>query len=289
MAPSTATSTNAMLPIVPSSPECVIIDQLAHKWERQNLPSDDTIDHLDSDFRTRPSTPETLLNDLGSTSMSFLTSSSPIQSISTLPHTPTMLISPIQKESRYKALLDQPPATTEEAELQNTLRECEVCDEACKSTLLCQQAASVLNGQYLQRVQGQLQHAEQEKAKKNNWKEVRKLGDGKARLLTSREFVQMVDEAQKVQEDDERNKEKRGKAREEHSTALAVWKKADTEHVERNKVLRANHQAAVKAWESGGKKGSKPKLSNIERAIPRPKKPEMDEEEEDSDDGAVDE
>lgn len=293
MAPSTATSTETVLPIPPTSPECVIINQLTAQWKQQNVlliteEGPDTMD-IDTPVPTRPSTPDTLFDALSSTSMSFLTSSSPIRPTTNPAPVPTMLISPLQKESRYKHLLERPAVTKEEADLQAALRECELHDEGRKSVLLRQQAVSVLNGHYVTHIQGQLQHSEEERLKKQNCKKVKKFGDGKARLLTSKDFVDMVVNAEATQEEEERDKDRRKKAREEHSLVLAEWKKAEAARVGRNKEVRACHQTAVKAWESGGKKGPKPKQGALERAIPRPKKSNYDEEDEDSEDDALDE
>ena len=84
-------------------------------------------------------------------------------------------------------------------------------------------------------------------------------------------------------------KEERRHRREQHGEALVSWKKEEDERKRRNDERRQEHQAAVKVWETERDQAksekrrtgwTKPKLTGIEKPVPRPKKP-TDEEDDD--------
>ncbi|KAJ7904145.1 hypothetical protein B0H13DRAFT_1507474, partial [Mycena leptocephala] len=181
---------------------------------------------------------------LQATSSAFLVSSSPIHASSTPPQFPPAEISP--EKARDVFLLSAEPTTALERELQTALRREQERNKTQKQRLVAMQSALVLNGAYVDLVRGQL--AAQEK-KKSGKKKGRLVGDGLPRLLTSREFVRRVTEFEKSAREKEEGLKQRKADREEKSAAMKEWKELNDARKVRNKEIRSDYDARVKAWE----------------------------------------
>ncbi|KAG2079588.1 hypothetical protein BD769DRAFT_1380450 [Suillus cothurnatus] len=130
------------------------------------------------------------------------------------------IVSPLQYK-RYSKILNRPPATEAEHELQVALQESGQREEETKRQMIGLQAASVLQIQYCDRVHGQLA-AQEEKAGRK--KGTRLVGDGLPRMLTGDVFVAQVVTHENAMEAEAREKEMRAKRRAERSEELAHWK-----------------------------------------------------------------
>jgi hypothetical protein len=130
MAPSLETSISSLLPLTLGSPVKEVVDLISHHRARKRKREDDDASCQESQ-RGPPQTPPVShssmaytpvqrgLRALGSTSVSFLVSDSPLASNSCLPPLQTIEISP--HTSRDKALLSIKPATDREQELMAAL------------------------------------------------------------------------------------------------------------------------------------------------------------------------
>ncbi|KAJ7118094.1 hypothetical protein C8R44DRAFT_589743, partial [Mycena epipterygia] len=213
---------------------------------------------------------------LASTSAAFLTNPAPMTSASCPPCFAPNTISPM-KQSHHQELLDMEPLTEHECLLQNTLRETEARDRGWKEAMLGMQAMSVLQGMYADRAHSQLQAQEE---KKNKKKQMGALGDGMPKLLTGDKFYNAVvanDESVARQAVEAAEKSTR---RAQYAREIAKWKKKEEARKVQNDVKRGKHQARVRDWEQerdsakteGRRPGwTKPKLGQLEKAIPRPK------------------
>ncbi|KAJ7435692.1 hypothetical protein FB451DRAFT_1019734 [Mycena latifolia] len=204
------------------------------------------------------------ITSLQATSSAFLVSSSPIHASSTPPRFPAAEISP--EKARDVFLLSAEPTTALERELQTALRRELERNKTQKQRLVAMQSALVLNGAYVDLVRGQL--AAQEK-KKSDKKKGRLVGDGLPRLLTSREFVRRVTEFEKNARKKEEGLKQRKADREEKSAAMKEWKELDEARKARNKEIRSDYDARVKAWEA------ERDIAKEERRRPRWKKPTL--------------
>jgi hypothetical protein len=130
MAPSLETSISSLLPLTLGSPVQEVVDLISHHQARKRKWEDDDASCQESQ-RGPPQTPAVShssmaytpvqrgLRALGSTSVSFLVSDSPLASNSCLPPLQMIEISP--HASRDKALLSIKPATDREQELMAVL------------------------------------------------------------------------------------------------------------------------------------------------------------------------
>ncbi|KAJ3858225.1 hypothetical protein EV359DRAFT_52403 [Lentinula novae-zelandiae] len=230
------------------------------------------------------------INNIHSTSSSFLISTSPIKSSSKPPIFHTNRISPKKADSHYyKDLLMFPACTPYELWLQNVLLESEVRDSTQKDALMEAQAGLVLSNLYSVQVNRQLQAKEEKKSTKGK---KRLMGDGKAKLFSGDKFYQLcVDDEQQRQEDIENANERRD-ARRAQAEKISEWKKDNKAIKERNKAKKEEFSVAVAAWEAEKEmakaekrkpRWNKPKWKdyNPKKMKPRPKKPA----EHDGDDG----
>jgi hypothetical protein len=278
MAPSTSTSTNATLPLPQASPIRAVTDMLHQCIARQamDVAEEDRPSQLDDMPNDQPTTPvRVAANALESTSASFLMSGSPLKSTSRLPPFRPFTISPF-KQSRYHDLLDKPPMTAREQELQNALIESESRDSNRKHAMISMQAGVVLQDLYVAQAREQLEEHEQRKKKK---KSNRLFGDGLPKLLDDDVFFNKVTEHEAEKKRKADAKEDRRLLREAHATSLAEWKKQEDERKEKNKETRLVYQQAVQAWEAERdlaklqhrKAGwTKPKQGIILKPLPRP-------------------
>jgi DDE superfamily endonuclease len=252
MAPSLETSIRGTLPIEQSSPVKTMAAMIRDYLDYQKLQASASIDALADgqthDLQGQTATPffvRAAVDELASTSASFLTATSTLQSTSAPPAFKPATISPIRR-TRYSHLLDNIPQTAQEQDLQNALRESEARDEARKESMLAMQAGVVLAGMYVDRAQEQLQAVE-EKKKKNGKK--RLMGDGKAKLFTGDEFYNLCVADEQERKKDAAVKEQRHIQRETHTVTLVEWKKVNDAIRERNEAKRAVFNEALKAWE----------------------------------------
>ncbi|KAG2138039.1 uncharacterized protein EDB93DRAFT_1106411 [Suillus bovinus] len=189
------------------------------------------------------------------------------------------IVSPLQYK-RYRKILDCPPKTEAEHELQVALRESEQREEETKRQMIGLQAASLA--------------AQEEKAGRK--KGTRLVGDGLPRMLTGDVFVAQVITHENAMEAEARDKEMRAKRRAERSEELAHWKREEIERKERNKATRANFEAQKVEWEAERDlaklekrrpRWNKPKMGEIEKPVSRPERvqPEVYDSEQEDDDG----
>lgn len=187
------------------------------------------------------------------------------------------LVSPTH--NRYHNLLSKEPRTEQERQLQQALHESEVRGEARKEQVLEMQAASVLQNLYVRGVQSELQAAADHK-KRREKRKVRLNGDGKPKLLTADEFMELAD--RKEQEDRALVAaiEHRNNMRYEYHMAMNEWEVQERARKEGNEMRRREHREALEKWSSAQKqvktegKGShekKPVREPFERPMPRPK------------------
>ncbi|KAJ7351483.1 hypothetical protein DFH08DRAFT_694672 [Mycena albidolilacea] len=220
------------------------------------------------------------VDSLSTTSASFLTSSSPLKSMSAPPAFKPYTISPIKAESRYSGLFHHTPRTAQEAELLEALQESENRDMGCKRSMLEMQALTVVAGIYNSKAQSQLQAAEQRKRHKTG---SRKMGDGKAKYFSGDAFFEMCEADEQKKLDEAVEKERRLAEREVQTGRIWTWQDANKVIRSRNVDRRAKYAVGVTAWkvEKTAAKVEKcwtgwlkPKLADyeIEALLPRPKK-----------------
>ncbi|PPR07729.1 hypothetical protein CVT26_003722 [Gymnopilus dilepis] len=311
MAPSHTTSTQSGLPVPLSSPVRVMSDMIHRVLARQASELDEEMETEDEDVleisspRTHDELPLPLtpmraaVNDLSSTSLAHLVSSSPPRASSSIPLFQPNTISPFK--SYNKDLLELEPHTENEARLQRALQEAEERDRRRKNAMVEMQGVTVLQNMYVRQANTHLHSREEEQKKKGEGN--RLFGDGMARYLDGDEFYFNV-----VRLDEEAKRKKQAKAerqvaRETRAQALAAWKKQEDERKARNTEIRRVYHDAVKEWEAerdAAKSGNrrpgwnKPKRGKLEKGVPRPRKPDIedsdeeqeqeDEEEEENDD-----
>ncbi|KAJ7728732.1 hypothetical protein B0H16DRAFT_239608 [Mycena metata] len=297
MAPSLESSTRGTLPIQQSSPVRLMTGMISDYMDYQQL----QMRPMDEDLplaTPSPSTPapffvRSAVDGLSSTSASFLLTSSPLKSTSAPPTFKPYTLSPIKNDSRYSHLFGFAPQSAREAELMQALRESESRDNSRKRSMAEMQASTVLAGMYTNRAQAQLQAAEERKRRKTG---KRKMGDGKAKYFSGDDFYRLCVEDDEKKEQEAAEKLKRAADREAHASRLATWQEANEAIRTKNAERRAEYSTDVASWETEKAAAKaekrrpnwpKPKLADygIETLLPKPKKGDHDDpEEEDSDD-----
>jgi hypothetical protein len=187
MAPSLATSTQSMMPVLQSSPIKVMSEMVLDYMDYQSTSASREMTEDAGDSPVPLTTPFFMwsaVDGLTSTSAAFIVLSNPIQSTSAPPAFQPSTILPAQP-SRYDDLLSLPTQTAHEINLRNALVEARARDEARKECMVGMQASVILSNLYVSRVQGQLQANEEKKGKKGK---KRLLGDGKAKFFSGDEF-----------------------------------------------------------------------------------------------------
>lgn len=276
MAPSLETSTrDGFLPIRQPSPVRAISNMIHTCLDNASAALLDSNTNL-----SRPPTPSTppvqlAIDQLRSTSASYLTDATPLQSTSQPPTFIPFTISPLKK-NRNVDLLTMEPMNIREWNLQNALKDAETRDYARKEAVIDLQATAVLQGMYVKKAQIQVQ-TQAEKGKKKPTRRV--LGDGMPRLLDDPTFVAKVVESEERLQKEADDKAERKRRKEARSVELALWKTAEKERKARNDVKRLTHQESVKAWEEERNQAkleqrrprwTKPKLGPLESPIPKP-------------------
>ncbi|KAG6378306.1 hypothetical protein JVT61DRAFT_14027 [Boletus reticuloceps] len=130
---------------------------------------------------------------------------------------------------------------------QEALHQSYACEDMMKADLLRAQSAMVLQSVYCTRIKGQLA-AREEKEHTRRVKKAKLMGDGLPRYLTGDEFYHQVAENEKRQVEGERRQEVQQKQQDEQAEAIAIWRQAESSHIERNKACRQEHQEVLAVW-----------------------------------------
>ena len=186
------------------------------------------------------------------------------------------LISP--RHDRYYDLLSKEPCTEQERKLRQALHESEARDMVRKEQVLEMQATSVLQNIYVRGVQAELQAAADYK-KKRVGKKVRLNGDGKPKLLTGDEFMELANQKEEEDRELEMAAEHRSNMRYEYHMARNEWEMEECARKERNQRKRAEHQEAMEKWlkqprfegRLAPQQQRKPAKKPFERPAPPPK------------------
>ncbi|KAH9891175.1 hypothetical protein C8Q73DRAFT_650870 [Cubamyces lactineus] len=205
------------------------------------------------------------------------------------------MISP--PKCQYKSLLNRTPSTILGEELQKALHKSEHRDLSRKRSLMEMQAATILQGLYMNHIQEKLQAKEE----KGTQKKRKLLTDGLPRLLDGDEFFQTVTEHEAALQRKKAEKDARRAERDCYAAAIDEWTKQEQQQKARVAEKRRQYGAAVEEWEreknrakqKGQRAGwGKPKLGKIELQLPKLKyaptkaaeaEEEKDEDEEDED------
>ncbi|KAJ7205221.1 hypothetical protein GGX14DRAFT_368115 [Mycena pura] len=220
------------------------------------------------------------VDSLSSTSVSYLSTSSPLKSTSAPPAFKPYTISPVRNQSRYLHLLDGAPRTAREAAFMQALDESEARDNSHKRAMVEMQASTMLADMYSKRAQSQLQGAEERKRRKTG---NRKMGDGKAKYFSGDDFYKLCVEDEQRKEEEVAAKERRQADKEVHAGRIAAWQEANEAIRTRNAARREEYATDIATWEveKTAAKAEKrrpgwlrPKLADyeLEVLLPRPKK-----------------
>ena len=148
--------------------------------------------------------------------------------------------------------------------------------------MIVMQSVTVLQNIYVRQNNKHLL-AYEEKQKKRREKN-RMFSDGLAKLLDDDVFYDKVVEMEEAVKRKEGERENRKIAREQRVEALAAWKKQEERQKEHNTMIQVAHQEAVRQWENKWDtaksekwrvRWGKPKQGKLEAAIPRPKKVDL--------------
>ena len=237
IAPSKETSIESHLPIEVPTLLQNIAQTIPFMTHSEGAPSPVKVWYTPTKTRTLNIDPALLAaaeirNSLEDSSLSFLVSSSPIHSSSTLPPLTFEQIPPLPP--LLEQLLDIPPETSQAAELQHALRESQDREYRILAALTVERTRLVLADMHLGRIKRQL-YAKEEKKKKKNLG--RLMGDGLPRLLTGDAFVALSREYRDAQEVAALDKAKKAEEKVVRSKLQACWK------VEQAKVDAANAEA----------------------------------------------
>ena len=225
----------------------------------------------------------TALPKLLSSETGFLISKSPIKASSSPPDISTIEIFPVKqritnKQSKAEPVVNVNLLTVEvktalEKALQNALKAKDSEAQYYKSHAAKLQSMMVLQRLYCQRVRRQLNTKEVKDSKKGK-KGGRILGDGLPKLLTSDEFIALVDKHEVAMEKAERAKQARKALRAQYEVELAEWELNEEGRKERNVALLQEFETMLTNWENARKaaKGARAKLKDWDQQNPKPKK-----------------
>jgi len=150
--------------------------------------------------------------------------------------------------------------------------------------MVTMQGVTVLQNIYVKRNNRHLQGHEEERRRKSQKNRV--FGDGMAKLLDDDVFFNKVVELEEAAKRKEEDKKEWQIARESYAETLVQWKKLENERKGRNTEVQKAHLDATRLWEAEREvaksekrrpQWTKPKQGKIEKAIPRSKKPEVEE------------
>ncbi|KAF8990894.1 hypothetical protein BDZ89DRAFT_1003023, partial [Hymenopellis radicata] len=196
------------------------------------------------------------------------------------PHYNTTPISPIRMKRRFEEVLEIEPQTCHERDLRDSLIDSQENERALKRRLVEVQTGMVMANVYVGQTQTQLQEDEERKKQKGKGSN-RLNADGMPKLFTGPEFMSAAQKHHDDREAKEKEKEQRVEEGTKYTADLGVWKKEEAERVERNNQRRSQHKTALAAWkvESDRAKSQKrragwlkPKLGDLEKGRPKPKK-----------------
>jgi len=239
-------------------------------------------------FPIRTALPELLASDVG-----YLASGSPIKASTEPPDLETILISPIKHIRTGTGpawaisndLRTIQTATVLEKAFQDALNAKDSEARFYKSQVTKLQSMMVLQRLYCQRVRRQL-NAKEKKDEKKEKKGGRINGDGLPRLLTSDEFLEVLEVHEAAAEKAERSRLARLDLRAEYEAELEEWEIVERGRKERNIAGLQRFKDASAAWDNERKaakaKGTKlkdwdkiyPKHKQkdfVEKGIPKPK------------------
>ncbi len=99
-------------------------------------------------------------------------------------------------------------------------------------------------------------------------------GDGLPQLLTSEEFIKVVEEHEAAAEEKEHEKEARAELRAKHEKELADWEEHEKGRKDRNVALAEDYREVVETWQAEQleAKAAKQKLKDWDKANLKPKK-----------------
>lgn len=272
MKPSVESSTTGDgLPIVPPTPVRAVARLLTNVGlqSQTNIGLSINSEVLAEALQTR--------KELQASSAGFLVGQSPIKPSSALPVHVTSMNIPF---AIPEAILSKVPETVLEQQLQDSLMEVVRREASQYSTITNLQASMVLQSIYCERLRSQL-HAQENKASKKKGSG-KLLGDGLPRCLTADEFFSKVQEFTEKQVQDELAKARRMEERDQHASAIAVWKQLTKERKSREDARTKEFAEELKMWkeeqllakvEKRKPRWLKPKRGPREPAIPRPAKP----------------
>ncbi len=275
MAPSLELSVRGTLPFPLQTSPVRVVSKLI--WDVAAARSSASASSSTYTLPELPRTPSRSRTALTSTSAAYLLSPTPLP-LHAAP--PKYLTTPISPMKPYRAdLLAQKPSTYLEHELQEALRNSDARYQALKEKVINIQAASVLQGVYLDRVQERMQSQEEKEGRPK--KKGKLLGDGRPRLLDDDVFVAHVAEHEKTQRQKELEKKERAAETKRHRKVLEEWKAICKARDERVKTQREQYHEAMARWEKEKvvaraeqrKIGlEKPVLGKLEEKAKRPKK-----------------
>ena len=225
MAPSCDTSYKVFTPIFPSMPIRIVTDLLVDVIQPPVNPSEDkaSVDNIGHTFPVRAA-----FHELRTSSAWFLTSDSPIKSSSEPPDIPALEISPMKPwtERIDGQLLTMMMKTPMERKLQEVLLAKHSEAEILKSRVLQLQSGMILQQIYCGQVRRQLA-AREKKVDKKGKKGGRLAREGIPRMLTDDEFYERVCAQLAAMEEAEKEKENRGKKKEDLMAELEEWAKEE--------------------------------------------------------------
>lgn len=223
-----------------------------------------------------PSQTESIIEALQPTQGAYLVKPGTITPASQPPIFNPYLVSPTR--NRYHDLLSEEPQTEQERRLQQALCESEARDGARKEQVLEMQATSVLQNLYVRGVQAELYAAANHK--KQRGKKVRLNGDGKPKLLTADEFMELTNQKEEEDQALVEAAEHRNNMRYEYHMAREEWEAQEHARKERNRERRIEYQKELEKWsnaqrqakaEGKGSQGNKPVRKPFGKPIPQPK------------------
>lgn len=270
MAPSLESSSRGTLPLQPPSPIRAITQLLINKVATHAktrsasdvppspmttpatapapLPISDNPPRTPNTPRT-PRTPRTpdsgVIRVLTTTSAAYLVSPTPIPTDAVRPRYHTITISPMKR--RRSHILDREPSTAHEGELQGLLRQAYERENHLKQVILELQAANVLNGLFIDRVQERLEGQEEKEGRPSKKRKL--LGNGLPKLLTDDDVFMAVADCEAEQEREKDLQAKRKEDVERYEGALAAWKILEKERDERVKAQRERYREDKERWD----------------------------------------
>jgi hypothetical protein len=145
----------------------------------------------------------------------------------------------------------------------------------------------VLHAVYVEDLRGQLQGKEEKKAQGKNKGRINT--DGQPKILTQDKIFNAVVKAHEERDAAKEATTKRKDAKTKYVEAVAVWKVREMDRKERNSALKSGWINEVRRWEAERDSAkydqrkprwTKPKMPAMEKAVPKPKVADFEEESE---------